>query len=81
MPLTTYYDMCNDLVTLADELYNRAGALRDAAEGREKDIFNHCRGVMGELSGKLRQFRDSLPTDRADMDLKGWKRNVITLGE
>lgn len=81
MPSVTYSDMIGDLIQLAGELNRRLGSLRDAAEEREKDVFNYGRGVLFELESKLNALETSLPEDRREMHLGGWVNNVITLGK
>ena len=80
MASVTYQDMIGDLIQLSRELYNRLGALRDAAEGKEKDPFNYGRGALTELETQLNALETSLSEDRREMHLGGWRNNVITLG-
>lgn len=80
MASVTYQDMIGDLMTLAREIYNRSGALRDAAEGYEKDAFNKIRGLSADIETNLNALETSLSEDRREMHLGGWKNNVITLG-
>lgn len=60
-----YYKLTTDIIEDIDLLYERIGALRDFAEGKEKDVFNDSRGKLGELSQQWRIFRNSLPDERA----------------
>jgi hypothetical protein len=69
----SYYDMVTDIVTGLDKLYDRVGGLRDAASQEEKEIYNNTRGVLGSVANSWREFADSLPPNRAEMLLPGWK--------
>lgn len=81
MASLTYADMIGDLMTLAREIYSRAGSLRDAADGSEKETFNKVRGLSADIETHLNALESALPEDRRELHLGGWKKNVITLGE
>jgi hypothetical protein len=70
----TYYEMVDSIYSELDKIYDRVGGLRDAAEGREKDIFNDTRGQLGPLINGWRRFRDNLPEDRANVPIGNWKK-------
>lgn len=67
MAKKSYYDYVMDIAEDLDKIYDKVGALRDAADLNEKQIYNDTRGVLGTLAGQWRQFRNNLPPERAEM--------------
>lgn len=69
----TYDDLIADIINDIERLYGRVGGLRDAAESNEKEIFNLTRGKLGDLNRQWRLFRNSLPANRAEVEVGKWK--------
>lgn len=70
--MATYRELVQDIYNDLDKIYDRVGGLRDAAATNEKEIYNHTRGVLGDLIRVWRRFDNALPEDRATMPLS-WK--------
>jgi hypothetical protein len=66
----TYSERIRELFFSLEKHYDRAGSLRDAATGWEKEHFNEVRGKLREVISSLRQLDDNLG-DRGDMELGG----------
>lgn len=62
-----YYDYVGDIIEYLDNVYETVGALRDAANTDEKQIYNNTRGALGSLASQWRAFQNNLPRERAEM--------------
>lgn len=75
--MATYRELIQDIHTRLDFTYDLIGALRDAATENEKEIFNHTRGILGQLASQWSRFDNKLSDNRADMvlpwELPDWK--------
>jgi hypothetical protein len=67
----TYREAIQSLVDQIEILYDKAGALRDAADLNEKPHWNLMRTLTRDASSNLRKLDDKLPEDRATMQLRG----------
>lgn len=65
----TYREHIQNEIDEIEKRYDRAGGLRDAAVGKEKDTWNEVRRLTREVSTLLRRLDDSLPEGRTKMKL------------
>jgi len=68
----TYREELQDMIRVLDNLYDRAGSLRDSSgngpfEG--KDQMNEMRKQLPELWGMLRKLDNNLPKSLADSEI------------
>ena len=69
--MATYRELIQDIISDLDKVYDKCGALRDAADWPEKAVYNDTRGAISSLLSKWRTFDNKLPDNRASMQL-GW---------
>lgn len=67
--MSTYRELVQDIITQLDATRDKVGALRDAADTKEKEIFNATRGLLFNLISEWNKFDNSLSDNRADMQL------------
>jgi len=67
MEKRSYYNYIQSIIEGLDKVYEDVGALRDAADTNEKQIYNDTRGALGSLASSWRSFQNRLPQKRAEM--------------
>ena len=58
--MATYRELIQDIHKQLDQVYDKCGALRDAADWDEKNVFNETRGAIASLLSEWNAFDDSL---------------------
>ncbi len=67
----TYLEAINVVIADLDKVYDKAGGLRDYADGQlEKGAWNNLRGALQRCFQEMYQLRNSLPDDRADLPIE-----------
>jgi hypothetical protein len=69
-----YRDHIQEMIQQLQDIYDRAGALRDHAEGHEKEAFNQVRGKTGDTWPWLQRLDNALSRDRANEDVGNWRK-------
>ena len=72
--MATYRFLVQSIVADLDRIYDRAGALRDAATTSEKQIFNDTRGAITTLLSGWNKLDNGLSDERAAQDMP-WDEN------
>jgi len=67
----TYREAIQLQIKALQEIYDNAGALRDAAAGYEKDVFNAVRRKLPDVWAFLQELDNAMQDERAMMQLKG----------
>ena len=67
----TYRDAIQKLQQDSNTLYEKAGALRDAATSEEKDYWNRLRGIFDAAYQTLGKLDNSISDNRGATRLNG----------
>lgn len=74
--MATYRFLIQSIVADLDLLYDKAGALRDFATTKEKQIYNDTRGALSTLLSGWNRLDNSLTDARANQETpwsEDWK--------
>jgi len=67
----TYREAIQKLQREADVIYDKCGALRDAATEEEKEHWNRLRGLLGEVNQTFFRLDNGMTHARAQAKLNG----------
>jgi len=71
----TYREHIQEMIQQLQDVYDRAGALRDHADGSEKEAFNQVRGRTSDTWVWLQRLDNSLSKGAAAEDIGNWREN------
>lgn len=71
MPKQTYRQAIQKLQRESDVIYDKCGALRDAATDDEKDHWNKLRGLFGQVNDVFNKLDNGMTHARAQTPLNG----------